>query len=82
MRHCFALVGKKIAAIVAGAVILALSTSGVSALVIDPTFDSSITNSSNAVAVEGAIDSAINTIDGLYSNVVTVPALFTYEPGQ
>jgi len=81
VTHCFALAGKKFAAVVTGAVILALSISRVSALVIDPTFDSSITSSSNAVAIEGAINSAINTIDRLYSNVVTVPVLFTYEPG-
>jgi hypothetical protein len=81
MRHSFTFTDMKIAAVVASVVISALSTTRASALVIDPTFDSSITSSSNAGAIESAINSAINTIDGLYSNVVTVPVLFTYEPG-
>jgi hypothetical protein len=50
------------------------------ALVITPTFGSSITGNVNAAAIEGAIDSAIGTIDGLYSNVVTVPVTFSYTP--
>jgi hypothetical protein len=50
------------------------------ALLITPTFDASITGNVNAVAIEGAINSAIGTIDGLFSNVVTVPVTFTYTP--
>src|SRR5712691_4334169 len=50
------------------------------ALLITPTFDASITGNLNAVQIEGAINSAISTIDGLYSNVVTVPVTFTYNP--
>jgi hypothetical protein len=50
------------------------------ALLITPTFDASITGNGNAAQIEGAINSAIGTIDGLYSNVVTVPVTFTFNP--
>jgi len=66
-------------AVVVSALVL-LCSNRANALVIDPIFDPSITSSSNASEIEGAIDSAINTIDGLYSNVVTVPVTFTYDP--
>ncbi len=49
-------------------------------LVIDPTFDASITGNANAAAIEGAINSAIATIEGLYVNPVTIPVTFTYDP--
>jgi hypothetical protein len=42
------------------------------------TFDNSITSNSNAVAIENDINTAIVTIDGLYSNAVTVPVTFSY----
>ncbi|MGH7100127.1 MAG: NF038122 family metalloprotease [Stellaceae bacterium] len=48
------------------------------ALLITPTFTASITGNANAAAIEGAITTAINTIDGLYSNPVTIPVRFTY----
>jgi hypothetical protein len=51
-------------------------------LVITPTFDASITGNANAAAIEGAINSAISTIDGLYSNNVTIPVTFTYNPAS
>lgn len=49
------------------------------ALVINPTFDSSIAGNANAVQIEGAINTAIGTIDGLFSNSVTIPVTFTYN---
>ena len=52
-----------------------------SALVIAPTFDPSITGLANAIEVENAIQSAIDTIDGLYGNAGTVPVLFKYSAG-
>ncbi len=51
------------------------------ALVIDPTFDVSVTSNPNAAAIEGAINTAISTIDGLYSNPVDITVKFTYNPG-
>lgn len=47
-----------------------------SAVTIIPTFDSSITGSANAAAIEGAINAAIGTIDSLYSNAGTIGILF------
>ena len=41
-------------------------------LLIIPTFDSSITGNANAAAIEGAINTAIATTEGLYSNSVTL----------
>jgi hypothetical protein len=45
---------RKIGAVVAGAFVL-LCSNRVNALVIDPTFDSSITSSSNVIEIEGAL---------------------------
>ena len=43
------------------------------------TFDSSITTNGNAAAIEGAINTAMSTIEGLYGNSVTIPVTFTYN---
>jgi hypothetical protein len=51
-------------------------------LLIIPTFDSSITGNANAAAIEGAINTAITTIEGLYSNSVTLNVTFTYSPAS
>lgn len=61
--------------------LLALVAAGTpaQALVIDPVFGSSITTSSKKAAVEGAIDSAIDTLEGLYSNNVTIAVDFSYS---
>ncbi len=47
-------------------------------MVITPVFDSSVTGNGNAAAIEGAIDSALGTIDGLYANPVSISVDFTY----
>jgi hypothetical protein len=49
------------------------------ALLIIPTFDSTITSNANAGAYEAAINTAVETIDGLYSNPGTVQVLFEYN---
>ena len=49
-------------------------------LVITPIFDSSITGNANAAVIEGAINTAIATTEGLYSNSVTLNVTFTYNP--
>ena len=49
-----------------------LAASPVSALVIDATFESSITSDPNAASIEAQINSAIQTIDGLYGTFITV----------
>jgi len=72
-RHTPLLLGIVLAVIVG-------SSQPVSALVIDPTFDTSITLNVNALQIENAIDTAITTIDGLYGNTVTIPVTFTYTP--
>jgi hypothetical protein len=65
---------------VAAAPLLGLAPSAFADLVIIPTFDRSITGNANAAAIEGAINTAIAAIEGLYSNSVTVPVTFTYNP--
>ncbi|MGC1888327.1 MAG: NF038122 family metalloprotease [Stellaceae bacterium] len=61
--------------------VLALSKPA-DALVITPDFESSITGSVGAAQIEGAIDTAIGTIDGLYSpNNVSITVNFSYTPG-
>ncbi|MGH7041076.1 MAG: NF038122 family metalloprotease [Acetobacteraceae bacterium] len=62
----------------AGALALATIPVRAHALAIDPVFGGSITGSSSVAEIEGAIDSAIGTIDGLYANPVTIPISFTY----
>ena len=62
-----------------GVASLALAASAsATGLNIVATFDSSITGNVNAVAIENDINTAIGTIDGLYSNTVTVPVTFSY----
>jgi PEP-CTERM motif-containing protein len=53
-------------------------------LTIIPTFDSTITSPPNAAQIEAAINSAIGTIDGLYStfNTVTDNVYFQLGPGS
>lgn len=52
------------------------------ALTIVPYFDSSITDASDASSVEFAIDTAISTIDSLYSNSGTVNIVFMQASGS
>ena len=72
---------KAFAASVALAVSLALVPAASAELVINPIFDASITGNANAANIEGAINSAIGTIDALYANSVTLSVTFTYKPG-
>lgn len=71
-------IGRGLTSVTLAAVALLVLSAPADALVIIPDFDSSITGNVNAAAIEGAINSAVTTIDGLYSNVVTVPVTFTY----
>jgi hypothetical protein len=61
----------------AAAPLLGLAPSAFADLIITPTFDSSITGNANAAAIEGAINTAVATMEGLYSNSVTIPVTFT-----
>jgi hypothetical protein len=56
-----------------------LGSASANALVITPVFDSSITGSSNATAIEASINSAIRAMDNLYTNAVTLKVDFTYK---
>ena len=49
------------------------------ALLISPTYDSSLTGNANAAAYEAAINTAIKTIDGLYGSPGTVQVLFKFD---
>ncbi len=67
--------------LLAGVAVLTLSMPA-DALVITPDFESSITGNVNSAQIEGAIDTAIGTIDGLYSpNNVSITIDFFYTPG-
>jgi hypothetical protein len=46
--------------------------------IITPTFGSSITSNANAALIEGSINSAISTLEGLYTNNATLAVTFTY----
>jgi hypothetical protein len=52
------------------------------ALTITPIFDSSITSAGNAAAVEGAISSAIGTIDSLFTDPGTLDVVFKSQSGS
>ena len=52
------------------------------ALEILPTFSSSITGAANAASIEGAINTAISTVDSLYSNPGTVGIVFSAGAGN
>ncbi len=47
-------------------------------LVIHPTFDSSITNSPNAAAIQAAINRAISIYETLFTDPITIEILFRY----
>ena len=59
-----------------------LSAASARALTIVPYFDSSITGAANAASVEFAINTAISTIDSLYSNAGSVSIVFTQASGS
>jgi hypothetical protein len=48
-------------------------------LVINPTFDSSITNNANAAAIEAAINNAIAIYQSLFSDPVTISIYYRYS---
>jgi len=52
----------------------------VHALTISPTFDSAIADNPDGALIEGAINTAIGTIDSLYGNAVNLPVTFAYRP--
>ena len=54
-------------------------TAAGSGFVISPTFDSSITNNPNAVAIEAMINRAITIYESRYSDPITVFILFRYS---
>src|SRR6516162_6363513 len=61
-------------------VVLAVISYPVDALVISPTFDSSITGAPNAAQIENSINTSINAIQGRYSDPGTVNILFRVGP--
>ena len=71
---------KLLAFVASGA--LSLTATSVTALTIDSEFDSSITAAADAASVESAINTAITTIDSLYSNAGAVGIVFTQAPGS
>ena len=65
-----------------GSLALTASSPPVHALLIIPTFDSTITNASNAADIENAINTSIGTVDALYGNSITVSVDFNLAPGS
>jgi hypothetical protein len=63
-------------AVIAFASCLFIATSA-NALVIDATFDSSVTSDPNAAGIEAQVNTAIQTIDGLYGTPLTVNVLIS-----
>jgi hypothetical protein len=61
---------------------VATATQPAAALLITPTFTSSITSNPNAASIESAINVAIGTIDSLYSNPGTVNLVFSAGSGN
>ncbi len=59
--------------------VLAVGGRAARALLIVPTYDSSITSNANAAAIQAAIGTAINTVDGLYSDAGTVGIYFKFN---
>jgi hypothetical protein len=78
--------GGIVSLLLAGAASLALSASAeAGTLTITPIFGSSITGNANAAQIEGAINTAIGTIDGLYTTGTTpnnesLNVNFSYNP--
>lgn len=70
-----------LASVSIGAIALAMAASPAHALVIQPTFDPSITGNADASEIEGSINAAISAIDSLYINAITVPVEFSFSPG-
>lgn len=54
------------------------STAPESGLVINPTFDSTITNNGNAAAIEGAINRAVALYQSLFTDPMTIEILFRF----
>ncbi len=59
---------------------LAMTAMPARALVIAPTFDSTITSAPNALTIEGAINLAAGTVSGLFSDPGTVKIYFQLSP--
>lgn len=69
--------------VLAGIVVVATSgalSTPAAAVIIVPTFDSSITSQPNAAAIEQDVDYAIFTVSRLYTNNITVPITFSFLP--
>jgi hypothetical protein len=64
--------------IIVFAVALLLTTTA-NALVIDATFDSSVTSDPNAAGIEAQVNTAIQTIDGLYGTPITMNVLISTD---
>jgi hypothetical protein len=79
LRKCAA---RSLSLIAPGVLALGLTATSVNALTIDPEFSSSITGAANAASIEGAISTAINTVESLYSNTGTVGIVFTTGTGN
>jgi hypothetical protein len=55
------------------------TTAASSGLIINATFDGSITSNPNAAAIEAAINRAIAIFESLFSDRLTIPILFRYS---
>ncbi len=58
--------------------VMTATTEAPTGLMINPTFDSSITGNPNAAAIEAMINRAIAIYESLFSDPITIPILFRY----
>jgi hypothetical protein len=59
--------------------VTSVTTVPTTGLIINPTFDSSITGNVNAAAIEAMINQAISIYESLYSDPITIQILFRYS---
>jgi hypothetical protein len=59
--------------------VMTATTATTSGLVINPTFDSSITSDPNSAAIQSMINQAIATYQSLFSDSITISILFRYS---
>ena len=70
-----------LSAVVLITLLASASTSSVRAMVINVTYDSTVTGSANAAQIESAFGDAVQTFEQLYTNAITVGVTVYYETG-
>lgn len=77
-RYYYRIVPYGLGAAAASSEVMTEATTTGGGLVIDPTFDSSITSNANAAAIESTINAAIALYQSLFADPITVEILYRY----